>query len=346
MTSTVSLYRAYLRQIRRLPQPYLRQFFRIKASDDVRALFSSPHKCVHRSKMKRVKQDLRKIEAANNGSAKAFGHLLDLAYGRKGKLKWELMEPILSDPNAQVPPRIIPTIEKSRPPIYSAELKALLLSGHSRKTKPLAAKSLEFPPVLPLRADPSSEDARLLGPLSKRREVNIRWRYFTEEWRKVLPPLQVVVKDAASEGGESSSKDDISQVGVRAMGMQGSGIFEDVRAVAGPLTVPPPLTRKERLKMNDALDVSVQHRHPSRWLRRRYQGLLGRLPVLTYSRPSNQNKQSSGKYSVSLSPNAMAHSLRFDPFRYPEVEPVADLEWLKLANEKDGIKGKKSKERR
>ena len=32
------------------------------------------------------------MEAANRGSVKAFNHILDLAYGRKGKLKWEIMK--------------------------------------------------------------------------------------------------------------------------------------------------------------------------------------------------------------------------------------------------------------
>ncbi|KAG6854231.1 hypothetical protein C0991_009249 [Blastosporella zonata] len=327
MTITLlSLYRTYLRQIRQLPQQYLRQFFRIKASDDIRALISSiPPKDVYRRKVKRVSKDIRKIEAANNGNTKAFEHILDVAYGRKGKLKWELMKPILSDPNAQVPPRIIPAVEKSRPPIYSPEIKALLLSSHSRKTKPLVAKSLTFPPILPLRADPSSEDARLLGPLSKRREVNIRWRYFTREWRKVLPPLQVVIKDSSSGADcEGSSQDELSQAGVRGMGMQGYGIFEDVQTVAGPFAMPRPLTRKERLNMSLGTDLNVpqQHRHPS----------------------SGQKGQSFDKYSVSLSSNALAPSLRFDPSQYPEVQPLADLEWLE--REKDGAKDRLAKGRR
>lgn len=37
-------------------------------------------------------QDLRKLEAANKHHVQAFTHVLDVAYGRKGKLKRELME--------------------------------------------------------------------------------------------------------------------------------------------------------------------------------------------------------------------------------------------------------------
>jgi hypothetical protein len=32
------------------------------------------------------------VESANTGDPKAFAHVLDLAYGRKGKLRWEMME--------------------------------------------------------------------------------------------------------------------------------------------------------------------------------------------------------------------------------------------------------------
>ncbi|KAG6890730.1 hypothetical protein C0992_013113, partial [Termitomyces sp. T32_za158] len=247
--------------------------------------------------------------------------------------------PILSDPDAEVPPRIIPKSEKSRPPVYSPELKALLLSSDSRRTKPLSAKSLTFPPVLPLRADPSSEDARLLGPFSKRREVNIRWRYFTKEWKKVFPPLQVVMNEVPTSDGEchTASKEDIARVGVRALGMQGQGIYEDVHAIAGPLTQPRPLTRKERLSRGADIDTPVQPRHPSRWLRRRYQELLGRLPILTYTPTDNKNIKSPGRYSVSLSSNALAPTLRHDPSRYPETESAADLQWLELAKARNNV---------
>ncbi|KAG6821358.1 hypothetical protein H0H93_014155 [Arthromyces matolae] len=273
---------------------------------------------------------LRRVEAANNGNAKAFQFILDLAYGRKGKLRWELMKPLLSHPNAQTSQPIIPSVPKSRPPVFSPELKALMLSSDSRTTKPLTAKSLEFPPLLPARADPTSEDARLLGPFSKRREVNIRWRYFTQEWKKVLPPLQVVISNTSPDVESSDVSDDaVIRAGIRRMGMQGNGIFEGVCQIVGPLTIPRPQTRKERLSSGVSVGALEQTRHPSRWLRRRYQELLGRLPVLKYT---TRNGECVGRYSVTLSPTALAPSLRHDPSRYSEVEPEADLEWLEFGN--------------
>ncbi len=42
--------------------------------------------------MRRVQQDSLRLEAALAGDRKAFGHVLDVAYGRKGKLKWEILQ--------------------------------------------------------------------------------------------------------------------------------------------------------------------------------------------------------------------------------------------------------------
>ncbi|KAJ7293404.1 hypothetical protein C8J57DRAFT_1490821 [Mycena rebaudengoi] len=184
-SAVFALYRAFLRQTRKLPHLYLRQFWRIKASDDVRAILATDNaQGIRDRKFDRMSKDLRKVEGANNRNAKAFDHILDVAYARKGKLRHETMEPILTDPTEPIPPKIIPAVEKSRPPVYSQELTALLTSPHSRIRRPLDKKHLACPTTLPARADPASADARLLGPFSKRRETNIRWRYFVAECKK------------------------------------------------------------------------------------------------------------------------------------------------------------------
>jgi hypothetical protein len=242
---------------------------------------------------------------------------------------------LLSDPKAPTPPAIILSVEKSRPPVYSPELKALLTSGYSRTTKPLTPKLLSFPRTLPTRADPASDDARLLGPFSKRREVNIRWRYFANEWKKVYPPLQLVANDATCGIHESVKNADLLRAGIRGFGMQDKGVFEDVLSIAGPSSMPNNLTKKERQTANIvSAPAAPSHRarHPSRWIRRRFQELLGRLPVLTYSRYET-NK--SGSYSVSLSPSAIANSLQTTVARLVEMKSVDDREWLALARHQE-----------
>ena len=187
---------------------------------------------------------------------------------------------------------------------------------------------LNFPPILSLRADPSSEEARLLGPLSKRREVNTRWRYFVREWKKVYPPLQVVIRDPSS-GAESTSLEDVHRANLREIGTQGHGLFEEIEKLVGKPLSMRPLTRRERRasEIVDDTDTSTTSvRHPARWLRRRYQRLLGRLPVLVYTRGKNPN---TGRYNVELSAMSLAHDLR-TAFRQSEMDGD-DLAWYELS---------------
>jgi hypothetical protein len=245
---------------------------------------------------------------------------------------FSVIKPILSDPNAPIPPRIIPAKEKSRPPIYSPELKALLTSAHSRTTKALEPRSLIFPPKFAPRADPYSEEALLQGPLSKRREVNIRWRYFVTEWKKVRPPLQVLVKNDSDQAIHNEGTEDVIRAGIRGFGLQGYGVFEEIENLIGSPWMPKAPTRKGQETREKVSNDSIP-RHPSRWLRRRYQELLGRLPILAYSGRTQDGRSISG-YSVSLSPRAIAPSQRYTANRLAEVDSV-DLAWLTQADRED-----------
>ncbi|KAJ7655002.1 hypothetical protein DFH06DRAFT_487414 [Mycena polygramma] len=336
-----SLYKAFLRQTRKLPNLYLRQFWRIKGFDDVRAILQTDNG-IRDQKIKRMAKDLRKLEAANKRSIQAFNHILDVAYGRKGKLKRELMEPILTDPTASLPSRIIPAVESSRPPVYSKELRVLLTTPASRIGKALTPKALDSPPTLPPRADPDSNEARLLGPFSKRRETNTRWRFFAEASQKVLPPLQVVVEnDTGDTPTRGVSRDDLLRAGVRGLPLQGLHVFEDVEILAAQRPRYSP-------KSNHVLES-----HSPRWLRRRYRSLLNRLPILTYTTTENKPP----RYSVSLSnelegetivdaddsnlewieentpPKSDPEFNEADMWDFESVEPsldaeLSDLEWL------------------
>jgi hypothetical protein len=240
---------------------------------------------------------------------------------------------LLSDPGAPIPPRIIKSEPKSLPPVYSPELTALLTSVDSRVKKALQKSYLITPPTLPVRADPSSEQARLLGPFSKRREVNIRWRYFSAEWRKVLPPLQLNLMEVMPTHNQVSATNDaaaLSRAGVRGIGMQGADVFQHVENLAGPSFIAKAPTRREKRIMldnpsNPSPSLPPTETLPSRWIRRRYRQLWGRLPILTYF-PANQGNGGSGKYEVSLSQSAITPSRN----RESLVEAdAADMTWLK-----------------
>jgi len=185
---------------------------------------------------------------------------------------------------------IIHNKESSRPPVYSLELTALLTSGLSRKKRPLAPGDLSFPPILPERADPNSSDAKILGPFSKRREVNARWKYFRQEWKKVFPPLQVSLSPDQDVGLECGG-DSISSR-IRKIGFEGTPVLEELVR----LTTNPRYCSQE----------GFYGRLPNRWLRRRYQELLGKLPILTFIPPHEDvTVRKPGGFVVSLAPNAL-----------------------------------------
>ncbi|KAH8119931.1 hypothetical protein DFH11DRAFT_18696 [Phellopilus nigrolimitatus] len=303
-------------------------------------------------KIKRLERDLRKLRSVNAGDRRACQRALNLAYGRTGKLKRELMEPFLTLPTTVEQPPIIPGVEKSRPPVFSRELTALLTSPHARMTKIIRPSHLNTPPTLPPRADPMSEEARLLGPFSKRREVNIRWRYFTTESRKVFPPFEVSVQrgdmvDGGVHWVKSNRRADVLDLGLLEGGFQGEGLLEKLESMAGDLKHPPK-TRRERktrakesgMDIRNDLDSNISDdiTLPTRFLRRRHQVLLGSIPLLTYRHTKYGKvgeRKSSERYEVMLPKHAISPALRYTSARLEEVDEN-NLAWIRRAQEIDG----------
>ena len=244
-----------------------------------------------------------------------------------------IQQPLLSDPNAPRPDRIIAAVEKSRPPVYSPELAALLTSDVARPSKALNKKYLATPPSLPARADPKSEDARLLGPLSKRREVNIRWRYFTEEWKKTWPPAHVEMLPPRSQASDPPQVVDSNETarmkaGIRPVGFQDAGIYEALVAAAGPAIAKHTTPRREHAERGTTQPNPEPESKPlPRFIRRRYRELLARMPVLTYQPSSGSPNDRKGKYGVSRAANSLDVSTSYSVERVP---PAHDsyLAWM------------------
>lgn len=222
--------------------------------------------------------------------------------------------------------------------MYSPELTALLLSPYTRPSsgKPLKPSHLCEPPTLPLRANPSSEDARLFGPFSKRREINIRWRYFSQQWKRLYPPLEVSVKKQGAR--ETSSQEDaVLGARIRGVGMQTAGLLAELMSLTGSGSERPPTPRRINPvypphAVSRIADCQVL---PNRFLRRQYRELLGRIPILTYSHVPGQPVMgtkgcSVGKYDVSLAPNALSPRIQHEAARSkaPGLDDV-DLAWFK-----------------
>ena len=195
-----------------------------------------------------------------------------------------------------------------------------MTSAYSRTTKPLKLSNLIDPPTLPARADASSPDARVFGPLSKRREVNIRRRYFASEWKKIFPPIELQVGPDTST---SHDKRKLARWLIPGFGMK-FGVFADIEKMAGTLKGRRPLPRRGRSFEQDYSETRMAARHPSRWLQRRYRSLLNRLPILLYN-PSD-NSRPCGSFSVQRS------ELSLPPYQrpiqsLPEVDSTT-LAWL------------------
>jgi hypothetical protein len=243
-------------------------------------------------------------------------------------------QPVIHDPLSPLPERIISSVESSRPPVITPEFKALLLSDHGRPRGAINAKWIAAPQALPPRADPASEEARLVGPFSKRREVNIRWRFFTQEARSIAPPLQVGSRQP-DHGGEvapavGTSSVHVRSAGLRDLGMQGSGLFEDLVDIADPVLQRERLTRRQRKALQqDAVEPGPRYEVP-RFIRRSYQGLLGRLPMLTYT--ENPKDPPKGRFDVAVHPHANVPGERHQLGRTRMVSE-ADMAWIRLSPE-------------
>lgn len=86
-----AVFRAYLRAVRRLPVRYLRQFFAVRARTDLDAVVATPEPALRARKLADVARRVRRLQRATEGDDKAFNRVLALAYGRTGKLRWELL---------------------------------------------------------------------------------------------------------------------------------------------------------------------------------------------------------------------------------------------------------------
>ncbi|RPD57042.1 hypothetical protein L226DRAFT_23149 [Lentinus tigrinus ALCF2SS1-7] len=345
-----SLYRSCLREVRRLPTEYLRRFFRLKIGDDVRACLDPQLEHIHDTKLSRVQKNLRKLTGANEGHVGHLQYVLDTAYGRRGQLKWEIMEPLRTEPGAPLPPRIVRRVESSRPPVWSTELKALVTSDLARVRKALKPSALLVPSTIPPeRLDSSSAEYRILGPFSKRREVNARWRFFNQELKKTNYPLQVAIVEPATSGDgvvHKFDKPSLTRAGIRSIGLQDSGVFEEVEALASPSLLQCSENQHASHLLPDAIPPRPRFEShlPRRFLQRRYQQLLCRIPVLTYSPLARQGDDVQaatrniavntvglrGRFRVSLSQHA---AKQHGTIR--AIAGSASMAWMRLAQERD-----------
>ena len=161
------------------------------------------------------------------------------------------MKAILSEARKGSDPPLIPSVPRTKLPQYTPLLRSYLLSAHSHRSgKVPTAAQIVTPPKLPPRADPSSEEARLLGPFSKRREANIRWRFLSGFREKVYAPLLPEEIEKLSHLSKSATKPSHTRSGKQSSTQQ--------------------LQQHQKPKQG----WGRVHRFTGRFMRRRYQELL------------------------------------------------------------------------
>ena len=200
--------------------------------------------------------------------------------------------------------------------------------------------------------NPDSREYKILGPFSKRREVNERRRFFAQQFQRTYFPLQVVVEDRNESDNSVQLIADpvlIASAGARSIGLQGAGVFEELEALASPAVAQSGggIAESSSTAIRTAEGGMVQSPLSQRFLRRQYQRLLASIPVLVFnpthrhddlsaSPPRLATPQSQlgnlgitpGRYKITLSPSAAA--------RYGPIQAIADdvdQAWITLAEQ-------------
>ncbi|KAG0637744.1 hypothetical protein HOY80DRAFT_889080 [Tuber brumale] len=124
-------------------------------------------------KIKTGRQALSLLQQANAGESKPLGKVLDLAYGRDGHRRRELLQPILDRATSSDP--LIPGVPRTAPPPISDELMALM--------KHQVGTTIH-------RAEPEIPKLNAWGrPMPKRRVANMLRRHREYVLKRLLPPL-------------------------------------------------------------------------------------------------------------------------------------------------------------
>lgn len=120
------------------------------------------------------------------------------------------------------------------------------------------------------------------------------------------------------------------------MGLQDTGMLEQIVAIAGPESRSPVLTRKQR-KQHIGCGVHPLVDPPQssvpKFIRRMHGSLLSRIPVLEYTFQKQDGKllNEKARYGVTISPNAIIGAVRHPRTRLPQADDV-DLAWFPVAD--------------
>ncbi|GAA5920013.1 hypothetical protein JCM1841_000377 [Sporobolomyces salmonicolor] len=181
----VRLYRQLLKEAHRLPDGHASSHYvrQIRAHFRQPAVPESSLQGIRR--VKRAEKLLRHLQAANDGYLHALTRVLETSYGLRGP-----------DKHASLQPFLLPAQSAYA---FPPALASLVTSPVSHTSRPPSPAQLVTPPTLPERADPTSEEARLLGPVIPQRIAAIKRRWWNSQTGKLKAPLAVKVRQGGSD---------------------------------------------------------------------------------------------------------------------------------------------------
>ncbi|KAL8277965.1 hypothetical protein RQP46_009597 [Phenoliferia psychrophenolica] len=263
------LYRALLREARALPDSAATSHYESLIRTSFRLPPAAESSAAPLKRVQVAQRLLRQLQAANDGYLHSLTRVLDTTYARRGPGKHALLRPFILSPTS------LPHSSHA----FSPSLSALLTSSISHTTRPPRPSHLISPPSLPPRADPSSEEARLLGPLTPQRVRAIRLRYWNSQTAKLRAPLAVQVRAAA--GGENGQQL-VRSAGVASGVLQKAGVM-GVDVEAG-------WRRLEELEGKARVPDDARPRVPRRLQTRDERTTKGPTPFATPPKPQQERK--------------------------------------------------------
>ncbi|PWN49541.1 hypothetical protein IE53DRAFT_388229 [Violaceomyces palustris] len=143
-----------------------------------------------RKRFDRAKDHLRHLADANMGWPHAVRRALEAAYGRRGRLRREILNIIKPTPSRSTEEVEIAKVSDRKREVHPL-LRALILSSHSNRGSAPKPAHFDWPPesILPPRDD---ANLKAMGKvMSRRREMNAKAKWLAAQMRKVIVPIEV-----------------------------------------------------------------------------------------------------------------------------------------------------------
>ncbi|GAA5893206.1 uncharacterized protein JCM6883_007598 [Sporobolomyces salmoneus] len=169
------LYRNLLQEARRLPDHTASTYYRDRIRTAFREIQVEASALRAARRTKKAQQLLRQLQAANDGYLHALTRIFETAHGLRGPEKHASLAPFL--------------LRDQQNHTFSPPLAALVGSSISHTSRPPSPSQLVKPPTMPERADLTTEEARLLGPLKPERIRAIKRRWWNLQTGKIRAPV-------------------------------------------------------------------------------------------------------------------------------------------------------------